>query len=174
MDFSISTISKTKAFKKQTTTKTQLNYYLQNNADIDIMKLVQLSNKAFGEKIQSIIKELLGLSKSTSTGHDAIKNKIKFEIKASRYWAKTADFTWQHIMTEHVYDYLILVGIDFNEFKIYLLHKNKLLEIINENDKKINIQGGAGGQGYWCSRNSIITELMEIKNKNEFDNIING
>ena len=168
--FNITNVVKTEEFKNIRDTINQEEYYRKNNSPDDILKLVKLSNKAFGEKIQSIIQELLYLEKSNDSGHDAVYNTIKFEIKSSRYSIRNKDFTWQHIMEEHDYDYLILVGIDFFDLKVFIISKNDFLLLKTD---RVKMQGGGEGQGLWCTYKQIQTYLYELNNRREFLNFIN-
>jgi len=168
--FSTLAISQTLEFKKSTTKITQSQYYLANHTKKTIMTLVTMNNKAYGEKMQSIVKELLNLSKATHTGHDAQKYGKKFEIKSSRYWVGIKDFKWQHIMENHVYDYILLVGLDFTEIKIYIISKPDFMKL--KKSGVVKQQGGAEGQGIWCQRSKIINHLTLVKNISHFDSII--
>ena len=170
--FHINNIKNTKSYKNMKNKMTQEDLYRRNNSCDDILKLVKLSNKAFGEKLQSIVKDLLDLDNSCDAGHDAQKLslKLKFEIKSSRYGVSTNDFMWQHIMEEHDYDYLLFVGVDYDKLKIYLISKFDFMEL---KDKKIvTQQGRAEGQGLWTQRKKVLRYLTEIQNKNHFYSLI--
>ena len=81
----IEIINKTKSFKDIKNNKSQLDLYKENDAHVDILKLVELDNKSFGETIQKIILEHFNMDKSANTTYDAKKDKIMYEIKSSRY-----------------------------------------------------------------------------------------
>ena len=170
--FSINNISKTNQFKNMKTSINQEQYYRKNGAPEDILKIVRLSNKAFGEKLQCIIQELLDLEKSSHTGHDAqkVSMDLKFEIKSSRYGVKSKDYMWQHIMEKHNYDYLLLVGIDFNGFKVFIISKKDFMKLRCEG--LVKTQGGGEGQGLWCQCKKIEDYLHEIENKKDFYNFL--
>lgn len=166
MNFYMRTISRSNDCEKFFNSKTQLEYYIENDSHPNTINLAKLNNKSFGEKMQKIIINLLNLDPPENPGHDATKKNLKFEIKSSRYWIKLKDFKWQHIMEYHDYDYLILTGLDFHEIIIYILSKKDLIKLKENN--KIKMQGGAEGQGLWFERKKIEKYLTKIDNKNEF------
>ena len=170
--FNIGNVVKTNEFKNIKNVMNQEQYYKLNGSSENILKIVRLSNKAFGEKIQCIIQELLSLTKSSHTGHDAQleSNNLKFEIKSSRYGVRNNDFTWQHIMEQHNYDHLILVGIDFFSLRVFIISKTQFMKLT---DNLVKVQGGAEGQGKWCTFRKIEEYLYEIKNKDDLYNYLN-
>ena len=170
--FNINNIVQTNQYKNMKVSMNQEEFYRMNNAPEEILKIVRMSNKAFGEKMQCIIQELLNLEKSSHTGHDAQKKSmgLKFEIKSSRYGVKSKDFMWQHIMEHHDYDYLILVGVDFNGFKVYIISKQDFMKL--RWDGLAKMQGGAEGQGIWCRCKKVKDYLYEIKSKEDFYNYL--
>ena len=170
MNFYMRTITRTSNYKKLFNNKTQLDYYIENNSHEGTINLVKLNNKTFGERMQSIITEVLNLDPPLNTSHDARKNELKFEIKSSRYWVRTEDFKWQHIMEHHDYDYLILAGLDFDEIILYCISKNKLKEL--KEIGTIKQQGGAEGQGLWFCRKNLSDYLFKIDSKFEFYNYL--
>ena len=174
MVFNINSFIKTKSFKNINNKLTQEDFYRNNNSCENILKLVRLNNKAFGETLQCIVKDLLDLDKSCDAGHDAQKlsHGLKFEIKSARYWISIRDFKWQHIMEEHEYDYLILVGIDFDCLRLYLISKYQFMKLKTKGIAKQ--QGRAEGQGLWVSRKKILDHLIEIKNKKHFYSLIHN
>lgn len=159
-DFDWKHIQDTNAYKNIDDKLSQEDFYKVNKANDVILSLVKLNNKTFGERVQRIVTELLKLEKPTSTGHDARLGELKFEIKASRYWVKNKDFKWQHIMMDHEYDYLLLVGVDFDKLKIYLLPKKNLVDM--KTAGVVTQQGNAEGQGCWFERKSVLANLREI------------
>lgn len=159
-DFDWKHIQDTNAYKNIDDKLSQEDFYKVNKANDVILSLVKLNNKTFGERVQRIVTELLKLEKPTSTGHDARLGELKFEIKASRYWVKNKDFKWQHIMMDHEYDYLLLVGVDFDKLKIYLMPKKNLVDM--KTAGVITQQGNAEGQGCWFERKSVLANLREI------------
>jgi hypothetical protein len=146
------------------------DYYIENNAHNLIIPLIALNNRLFGCLMENIIKEYINADKSINSSYDYSYKSIKIEQKTSRYWRSIKDFKWQHIMLKHDYDMVILVGIDFNDIKIYAISKKIIFELYK--NKKIKMQGNAEGQGLWFSRNSIKTYLTQIKNINDLDNFI--
>lgn len=171
--FSIDTVIKTKSFQGIKKRMNQEEFYRSKGACENILKLVKSSNKSFGERTQSIIKDLLDLDNSCDAGHDAQKLSmdLKFEIKSSRYGVSSKDFMWQHIMEEHDYQYLILVGIDFDGLKVYLISKYHFMKLKTKGIA--TQQGRAEGQGLWAQRKKLLPYLTEIKNKEHFYKLIN-
>jgi hypothetical protein len=169
---SIEQISKTKTFESIKTVKTQLDYYVENNAHPDILKIVSLSNKSFGEKIQRIIKECLSLDKPTNTGHDLrqILSGKNFEVKSSRFWVTNGDWKWQHIMEDHEYDYLLFCGVNFNSIDVFIISKSDLLNLKSKG--LVTQQGGAEGQGLWCNYKNIKNYLTPIRNVEDLNNFV--
>jgi hypothetical protein len=169
----IDEIKKTTTFENIIKTKTQIDYYTENGASQDILKLVLLNNKSFGEKMQRIVGEIFELDKPTNTGHDGQikKNNIKFEIKSSRFWVTTKDWRWQHIMVDHSYTHLIFVGINFMGIDVYIITKDKFLELRETNI--VTQQGNAEGQGLWCEYSKIKNYLTKISTINELNDYLN-
>ena len=170
--FDINQVNKTKSFEVIKKVKTQVIYYHENNAHPDIVKLVGLGNKSFGEKTQKIVMECLSLDKPTETGHDIRQELtgLEFEVKSSRYWVATGDWKWQHIMEGHKYDYLLMVGVTFNSIEVYIISKQKFMEL-----KSIGLvtqQGGAEGQGLWCNYSKIKDYLTPISSTEDLNNFI--
>jgi len=172
--FSIKNIVKTTQFKEMKPKMNQEEFYRSNGSTENLLKLVKQSNKAFGEKLQSIVKEVLDLDDSEDAGHDAQKLDLdlKFEIKSSRYGVTTKDFMWQHIMEEHDYDYLILVGVDFDGLKVYVISKYDFMEL--KEDGIVTQQGRAEGQGLWVTRKKILPHLTEITTKKQFYDLVDN
>jgi len=168
----IEKINKTKAFESIKEVKTQVDYYMENDAHPDIIKMVALGNKSFGERLQRIVMEYLNLDKPSNTGHDIqqISTGKKFEVKSSRFWVNNGDWKWQHIMEDHNYDYLLLCGINFNSVDVFIISKSDFLSL-----KKIGLvtqQGGAEGQGLWCNFSNIKDYLTPIKSVEDLDNFV--
>jgi hypothetical protein len=168
----IDSITKTKAFESIKSAKTQTDFYLENGAHPDVIRMVKLGNKSFGEKLQRIILEQLNLDKPTSTGHDVQQKSSgkKFEVKSSRFWTTNADWKWQHIMEDHDYNYLLLVGINFQGIDVFIITKEKFLSL-----KPLGLvtqQGGAEGQGLWCDYSKIKQFLTPISSESELNEFI--
>ena len=168
----IQKINKTKAFESIKGVRTQVDYYMENNAHPDIIKIVSLGNKSFGERLQRIVMECLHLDKPTNTGHDIQQNSTgkKFEVKSSRFWVNNGDWKWQHIMEDHDYDYLLLCGVNFNSVDVFIISKSDFLSL--KRDGLVTQQGGAEGQGLWCNFNSIKDHLVQITSIEDLDNFV--
>lgn len=168
----IENINKTKAFESIKNVKTQVDYYRENSAHADILKMVALGNKSFGERLQRIIMEYLGLDKPNNTGHDIQQNSSgkKFEVKSSRFWVTNGDWKWQHIMEDHNYDYLLLCGVNFNSVDVFIISKNDFMNLKNKG--LVTQQGGAEGQGLWCNYSTIKDYLTPIKSVEDLNSFI--
>lgn len=76
-------------------------------------------------------------------------------------------------MLKHDYHMLLLIGIDFNDIKIYAISKKNIINLFN--DKKIKVQGKVtDGQGLWFSRTSIKLHLTKINNLSDLDTFISN
>jgi hypothetical protein len=170
------TLSKLAAYEKVLQHNTSLvDYYRKKKVNKYILPLIDLNNKSFGSIVEQIIIEHLGCVKSKTSVYDCsmkIGNKtIKFEQKSSRYWRALEDFKWQHIILDHPYDALILVGIDFQEIKIYVISKKEIIELHKEGIIKNQGGGNKGnGQGVWFSRKQVQDYLIELKSLQDFEN----
>jgi len=176
---SIDSINKTKAFENIKNSKTQTDFYLENNAHPDIITMVKLGNKSFGEKLQRIILEQLNLDKPNSTGHDVQQKSSgkKFEVKSSRFWINngggylsSTGWKWQHIMEDHDYDYLLLVGINFQGIDVFIITKQNLISLKSKGI--VTQQGGAEGQGLWCNYSQIKDYLTPISSETDLNEFI--
>jgi len=170
--FKIEELSKTKAFDKIKNVKTQVDYYIENNAHPDIIKMVGLGNKSFGERLQRIVMEYLNLDKPNNTGHDVqhILSNKKFEVKSSRFWVTNGDWKWQHIMEIHQYDFLLLCGVNFQSVDVFIISKKEFISLKEKG--LVTQQGGAEGQGLWCTYKNIKDFLKPINNLEEFKNFL--
>lgn len=146
----------------------QLDFYIKNKSHDNILKIVSLNNKSFGERMQRIVSEVLGLEKATNTGHDAIKFNKRIEIKSSRFWVDTKDWCFQHIMADHKYDYLLCVGIAFDNIELYIIDKEDFLHL--KDDGIVKVQGGGEGQGMWFQFRDLKDYLHRIESIEDFDN----
>jgi hypothetical protein len=172
MGFKLEDFTSTKQFKTISKKINQLDFYRNNNSPKNILKMVSLNNKSFGERMQRIVGETLGMSKATSTGHDAIKNGKLIEIKSSRYWVDTKDWCFQHIMADHKYDYLLCVGIAFDNIELYIIDKEEFFHL--KDDGIVKVQGGGEGQGMWFQFRDMKDYLHKIESVEDFDNWIKG
>ena len=169
----IENIAKTKAFEDIKSVNTQVDYYIENGSHPDIIKLVSLGNKSFGERTQRIIKECLNLDNPTNSGHDVQQTSTgnKMEVKSSRFWVNTGDWRWQHIMENHEYDYLLLCGVNFDNIDVFIISKTDFLNL--KESGLVTQQGNAEGQGLWCNYRDIKDYLTQIKNIEDLNNFIN-
>lgn len=167
MGFQLRDFTNTNQFKTISEKINQLDYYIKHDSHEDILKIIALNNKSFGERMQRIVSEVLGMTKATNTGHDAIKNKKLIEIKSSRYWTKTKDWCFQHIMEDHKYDYLLCVGIAFDNIEMYIIDKEDFLDL--KHDGIVKVQGGGEGQGMWFQFRDLKDYLHKIESVEDFD-----
>lgn len=170
MGLELKDFTNTKKFKSIAKKINQESFYEQNNSHPKIMELIELGSKSFGESMQRIVAELLGMEKAKSTGHDAQKNGKLIEIKSSRYWVDTKDWCFQHIMEDHKYDYLLCVGIAFDNIELYIIDKEELFEL--KHDGLVRLQGGGEGQGMWFQFKDMKDYLHRIESVEDFDNWI--
>lgn len=168
----IENLNKIKIFESIENSKNQIDYYIENNAHPDIIKIVSLGNKLFGEKLQRIIMEYFNLDKPDDTGYDIQQKSsgIKFEVKSSRFWVSNNDWKWQHIMENHNYDYLLLCGVNFNTIDVFIISKSEFLSLKNKG--LVTMQGGAEGQGLWCNYKKIKNYLTPITTFEDIENFI--
>ena len=162
----------TEQFKTISEKINQLDFYIKHHSHEDILKIVSLNNKSFGERMQRIASEVLGMTKATNSGHDAIKNGKLLEIKSSRFWVDTKDWCFQHIMEDHTYDYLLCIGINFDNIEMYIIDKKDFLDL--KHDGIVKVQGGGEGQGMWFQFRDLKTYLHKIESVEDFDKWING
>jgi hypothetical protein len=172
MGFKLEDFTSTNQFKTISKKINQLDFYRNNNSSENILKIIALNNKSFGERMQRIVGETLGMSKATSTGHDAIKNGKLIEVKSSRYWVDTKDWCFQHIMADHKYDYLLCVGIAFDNIELYIIDKEDFFHL--KDDGIVRVQGGGEGQGMWFQFRDMKDYLHKIESIEDFDYWING
>ena len=140
--------------------KSQIDFYIENNVSIEIIRYVSLPGKTFGEKYMELLaKEYFNLGNRTSSTHDHTKLNKTIEQKSARYHANGSDWKWQHIEMSHGWDYLLLCGLDFNDIKFYIASRKIVETLIDEGiivgqGKKID--GVAQPQqAYWFSRSDF-------------------
>ena len=149
--------------------KTIVERYKDNNSPANIIKLI---TKQIGSETENYIKFAFDLNNRKNCEHDhilKINNKEhKIEQKTSTRYEKKQKFMWQHIALDNDWEYILFVGIDYNDIKIYILSKDKVKNLIKNN--KITNQGnkkGTSHQGYWCKYSNIAEDLIEIKTKDD-------
>jgi cobalamin-dependent methionine synthase I len=140
--------------------RSQLDYYMENNASKHILSYVSLQGKTFGEKyMEQIAKEYFKLDNRNSSTHDHSKLNKTIEQKSARYHANGDDWKWQHIEMSHEWDYLLLCGLDFKDIKFYIGSRKVVETLITDGiivgqGKKID--GIAQPQqAYWFSRSDF-------------------
>ena len=148
--------------------ESQLEYYIRNNACPEVLKLVGLESKSFGMHCEKIIREIFSMNKPINSQHDAIYNGVKIEIKSARFWGGTIDCKFQHIEPTYNYDYILFVLVEFQDLRIWGMHKSKIHEMI-----ALNILTRQGLQGYWSKMSKILPHLTIIKSKEELTILLN-
>ena len=112
---------------------TQEDYYRAHGSPEEILQYVRLQGKTFGEKwCEQLAKAHFRLDPRTSSSHDHCKLQKTIEQKSARYGANGADWKWQHIEMKHPFDYLMLTGLDFQEFKFYITNRQMVERLIQE------------------------------------------
>ena len=157
-----------KSFKDLHKKETQLQYYRRMNSHPSILALVELGNKAFGERMEKIIREIFKLGPRTSSQNDATRNGIKIEIKSARYWSGGDDCKWQHLEPAHDYDYVLFILIDFQRLKIMGIKKSLLMGELRDK----GIVTYQGKQGWWTIKSKITPYLDEINTIKDLDEFI--
>ena len=159
--------------------KSQLDFYIENQASTEIIPYVILQGKTFGEKyMENIAKEWFNFEPRTSSTHDHTKCFKTVEQKSARYHANGNDWKWQHIEMSHSWDYLLLCGLDFKEIKFYIATRQIVEHLITEGiitgqgKKKNGI--AQPQQAYWFSRSDFAKKqkiftnyFIEIKNESQ-------
>lgn len=160
---------RTNAFKELCKNETQLQFYKRMNSHPNILSLVELGNKAFGERMEKIVRELFELGPRTSSQNDGTRNGIKIEIKSARYWCGKDNYCrWQHLEPDHDYDYVLFILIDFQRIKV--MGKKKSILMGELRDKGIVTYQGK--QGWWTEKPKIAPYLDEITSIKDLDELI--
>jgi hypothetical protein len=166
---SITLWNETNAFKNLKKKTTQLELYLSKKSPPDIITLITMANKVFGEDVmEPIIRELFQMSPKENTQHDGIRLKKKGEIKSARWHATGLDCNWQHLEAEYDYDFVIFVLVDFFGLKTWVITKEKLMGELR--DKKIVLRQGQ--QGWTTNKKKIEPYLIPIQSVQELDDFI--
>jgi len=175
----IAALVKLVSHQNYTEPKTQLDYYIQNDASPEILKYVGLQGKTFGEKyMEPIAKEFFNMEKRFDSSHDHTKNNKSIEQKSARYHANGTDFKWQHIEMKHEWDLLLLTGLEFNSIVFYIATRKIVEQLIDEGiitgQGKKDAYGVANPQqAYWFQRSDfkkkskLITDYFTVVSSEE-------
>jgi hypothetical protein len=155
---SSTTISGLNSFKKIFKKVSQLDYYVTNESSPEMVRLVGLGNRPFGDAIEDILRETFGFGDRTSSQNDATWGLRKIEIKSARYWGGKDHCKWQHLEPDHDYDLVLFVLVDFQCLKVWAIEKEKLMGEMREK----NILTYQGKQGWWTEKHKILPYLTEI------------
>lgn len=155
--------------------KTIIERYKENNSPDVIIELIK--RKSLGCETEKYIKFAFELNIRKNSGHDHIieidNKEFKIEQKTSSLHQKKYKFLWQHIAPKNDWDFILFVGINYNDINIYIISKDKVNKLIK--NKKITNQGnkqGTSHQGYWCRYSNIAEEITEIKTKDDLINFV--
>lgn len=153
------------SFKTIKDRETQIKFYKRMNSCEEVLQLVILDSKPFGQESEKIIKEIFGILPRTSPQNDGIKNGKKIEIKSARYWEGKDECKWQHLEPEHDYEYILFTLLDFQGWKVWGIKKTFLMGELRDR-KIVTFQGK---QGWWVKKSAIIPYLTPINNIGELD-----
>ena len=152
---------------------TQSKYYSAMKSSPEVLQLVELESKPFGSVCETLISELFQLGPRTSSENDGTRKEQKIEIKTARYWAGEDDCVWQHLEPDHDYDYALLVLLDFQGFKVWIIKKSVLMgeplrniEKAKKSKKPVNFQGK---QGWWTRKSALLEHLQPIESIADLD-----
>lgn len=165
--------------------KKQLEYYIENNTNPEILYCVSQNNKEFGEKyMEKLMREYLKLEKKSDSSYDHIKNDKKIEQKSARFQANGSSWQWQHIEINHEWDILMIVGVNFKSIDIYVTSRKIVSELIDKNiikgQGKKDINGIAQPQqGYHFKKSDFSNEdfnkyFTKINNEDDIVQYINS
>ena len=140
--------------------RSQVDHYLENKTDPELMKYVELSNGAFGSRMESLVQDWFGWDSRTDSGHDHRMNGKTIEQKSSRFTAKGGEWMWQHIELKHPWDYLLICGLNFNSINFYICSRDKIEElvrlgVITGQGKKDGEGVSSAQQAYWFSQSNF-------------------
>ena len=146
---------------------TQAARYTRLGASQDIVRLVDLGNKAFGCAMETITSPMFGCSnvKDTpgKTGYDLEKSGCPIELKSSRLWTmgNNMNWRWKHVLPDHELSYLMCAGVDIDKVRYFIVSKPQFMALIS--DGFVTQQGGGGGQGCWFSSTDVIGRSHEFQ-----------
>lgn len=148
-------------------------WYASNGAPTDIVSLVAMGNKKFGSVMEKLSSNIFNCTnvpdKEGETGWDMEKGDgcQRIEHKASRLWgdkskarSHTHHWTWQHILPDHEWAYLMCAGVDLQMIRYYIIAKPKFMKLIKAGI--VTQQGGATGQGFWFSSKDMADHFHEF------------
>lgn len=171
--------------KEGKTLKTQLERYREKLAPVEIQKFIELGGgQRLGVTCERYARVAFpSLEKRRSgkgqTGYDHLLTihdmDFHIEQKTSTYWGETEDFKWQHIETDHMWDVVLLTGIDYQEVKFWGLNRETFHRLIETG--KITSQGDKDGnskEGYWFNYSAVAEELTEIKSDEDLVNFVSA
>ena len=161
-------IKKMKFYQGWEDPRSQYDQYRENGSPPFILKLAKLEGKCFGARMEKLARERFNFDKPTDSSHDHKKNGKTFEQKSGRWYKCGGDWKWQHIEMKHEWEYLLLLGVDYLDFKFYIASRDIVEQLIKEGiitgqGKKINGKAQAQ-QAYWFRRSDF-----KKKNKNITD-----
>ena len=180
----ISALSKLECHTKFKKPKSQLDFYIENNASKELLPYVQLPGKSFGAVAEKWAQEYFNLDSRTASGHDHMKCGKTLEQKSARHHNNGSCWKWQHIEMKHNWDALLLCGLDFEKIKFYIASRVVVKDLIHKDI--ITGQGAkdsngiaAAQQGFWYSinpfkENNLKEYFTEISNEGDLIQYLNS
>jgi len=154
----------TRVYKKLKGISGQEQQYREHGASEEVMKLVKLTSKTFGTVVEEMTRERWSLEDRTNVQHDALYKGKKIEIKSARYWAGTDDCRWQHLFPTYDYDILLLVLLDYTEFRYWVIKK--------ETAFATQLITAQGDQGHWFQRSDMQPHLVPIHSLDDLNRFV--
>ena len=146
--------------------RSQLDRYVENLSDRDILYYVSLPGPTFGYCMEDITRELFNLEVRKSSSHDHVKNGKTIEQKSARYCSNgILDFRWQHIEMKHEWDLLLCTALDFNRILYYVTTRENVQKLISE--KIITGQGKKNSDGIKQPQQAFWFCLSDFKKVNK-------
>jgi hypothetical protein len=152
------------AIKKK---KSQLDYYIENNASPEVLKLISGESRQFGANVENIIREMFNIGPPTSTEHDGIFEGKKIEIKSGRYLKCSDKCMWQHLEPGHDYEYVIVCFVDFHDLRCWIISKSILMGL-----RETKVVRKQGTEGYLTHKKDILPYLTPIYTANDIRSYI--
>jgi len=87
--------------------ETQGDRYRKHGACEEVVQLADMNCKSYG-KMENIVRDYFGISKTTTTENDGMKNQLKIEIKCPRMHTKGGSWMIQHLKKSHDFDAVLI------------------------------------------------------------------
>lgn len=166
---SLSNWTKTEYFKTMKKRTTQLELYISKQSPPEILNLVTMANKVFGENaMEPILREIFQMAPRQNSQHDGIRLGKKIEIKSARWHATGEDCNWQHLEPDYDYEFVMFALVDFTELKVWIIPKTLLMGELRQQ----KIVSRQGQQGWTATKARLEKYLTPIKTIEELDSFI--